>query len=363
MLTVVCFGFQGSLMGPKWNWMAYSNDRWATAVCCAKMFTDSTFDAERHSKIDGYSSVSPYARNKLIPSFPVWWNTEYNDLEPTRVENLMCRHFVHPTVQQLIEIYRNMKTTIYFPRFVASTDGKVEKVDIIGNRTRREFQGMPILNSVSIGQPVTKLSKTTVKTADPSKFNDFKLFTNDDSRVRAYSYEDRLLEPLLPLIVHFIYEVLHGPEYIQTCKAERFRDSLLCLGNLKASYTKIQRPVIDKIAMAYMFYGRSIPKNFVSTIFQEPEVAFDYSEEYVRDKMMRNPTDIGSICRFFTSVVVVCNVITAKEIKEEKERSLLKPFFAERVASLFERIEDKTSTQHRDNIAIYGETNLLLVMC
>lgn len=68
----------------------------------------------------------------------------------------------------------------------------------------------------------------------------FLIFTNNNARANAFPYQDRLLEPLIPLIINFYYEVLHGPDYFHTHKAELFKDIMLCLRNLKAYFKKIR---------------------------------------------------------------------------------------------------------------------------
>lgn len=86
---------------------------------------------------------------------------------------------------------------------------------------------------------------------------------------------------------------------------------------------------------------------------------FDYNEDTVRDRMMHYPIDVASICRFFIDVMVVCNVITAKEFKENNKNCSSAPLFASCVATLFETVENKTSTQPKENIAFYGKTFIL----
>lgn len=49
---------------------------------------------------------------------------------------------------------------------------------------------------------------------------EFDLYAKISREADRYSYEDRFVEPLLPLIVHFYYEVLHGPDYLHTLKAD-----------------------------------------------------------------------------------------------------------------------------------------------
>lgn len=160
-LTITNILNKGTLIGPKWNWMSYNNERWSTAVCCAKMFCPSLFQ-------------SSYGGNILLPSFPVWWDIN-NGKELDRLNGVnMLKHFIDPTLHQVANIYENMKTTIYFPRFSAVVKKEGGKPDYMGNRTPREFLGMPILNSFSVGQPVTKPSKTTIKTSDKNAFLDFK---------------------------------------------------------------------------------------------------------------------------------------------------------------------------------------------
>jgi hypothetical protein len=85
-----------------------------------------------------------------------------------------------------------------------------------------------------------------------SLLEEFHQFNGKYSRAFSYSYEDRFVEPLLPLIMHYFYEVIHGPDYIHAHKGERLRDSLLCLGKLKAFPLSL-RPVVDKLVMDYIF--------------------------------------------------------------------------------------------------------------
>lgn len=110
----------------------------------------------------------------------------------------------------------------------------------------------------------------------------------------TYTYEDRFLEPLLSLIVHFYYEVVHGPDYIHTQRSARLHDSLLCLGNLKAHYTNA-RPVIDNIGMNYILNSRECPDDMTTMLMDKPFEDFDYNVPFVCDRMLLTPKDVCSV--------------------------------------------------------------------
>lgn len=331
--------------------MAYNNDRWATAVYTERMFVESEFNRVRFEENEEDVTVAEYRSSKLIPSFPRWWWGA--PLDTTKEPAVMHRHFLDPSVQQLGSLYRMMESPVFFPRFPQVVNTSDLSPNDLSYRTIRKFKGMPVLNSVTVGQPVTKMTKSFISTNRTDRFADLLNFTSDKLQVMSYTLEDRFVEPLLPLIAHYYYEVLNGPDYFHTRKRDRVRDSLLCLGNLKSHHTK-WKPIIDKITMDYIYSGREIPENLELTIVEVPSESFDYDLVKVRDKMMSSPLDIASVTRFFTSVAIVVNVMTSKEVRHRK-RNVTKPLFATRVATLFETIEDRTSTLHRENIALYGE--------
>ena len=106
--------------------------------------------------------------------------------------------------------------------------------------------------------------------------------------------------------------------------------------------------------MDYIFSGREFPKDFETTLLEVLQESFNYEEFKVQDHMMFSPSDIASVVCFFINVMIVANVETAHEVKFNKKSPGI-PFFATKVASLFETLEDKTSTQHKTNIALYGK--------
>lgn len=167
----------------------------------------------------------------------------------------------------------------------------------------------------------------------------------------CYTYKSRFFKPPLLLFVHYYYEVLHGTDYIHTYKRECFRVSVLCFGNLKA-LCSLPRPIVDKLAMDCMFLECSLPDNFEITALETPDELFNYNESQVHDKMLSSPMDVGSVIYFFSDVSIVVNVNTSKEAKDP-QRSPLVPTFAMHVANLFEILDDKSSTLHKENIALY----------
>eukprot|EP00804_Cyclotella_cryptica_P021573 CCRYP_005884-RA/>CCRYP_005884-RA protein AED:0.05 eAED:0.05 QI:1003/1/0.8/1/0.75/0.4/5/0/1380 len=341
------------LVGPKWNWMSFTDERWATSHCCQRMFVDSTLQKPRESYVQnqllsvGEHIDMPYTSNKLLPVFPVWWQgTASSSIDERR---LMCRHFIDPSPQQLSTLFQSMITNVHMPKFNGSIDSKGAVVSNRSVRSKRELRGMPVFNSISIAGPVTKLAKPA---GNRSLQDEFNVFNGASLRSKAYSYEERFLEPLLPLIVHYYYEVVHGPDYVRTHKGHRFCDTLLCLGNLKA-FSTVGKPAVDKIAMDYIFHGRDLPFTLNDVIHECPAECFDYDELIYQDRMMSSPHDVGSITRFYSNVMVVANLMTSREVRHKK-RSVSKPLFARKVAALFETLEDKTSTTHRETVAVYG---------
>ena len=79
------------------------------------------------------------------------------------------------------------------------------------------MKGMPVLNYCSVGCPVTKLLKPS---NDSLLKKDFNVYATVKMNPIIYSYEHRFVEPLIPLLVHYFYEVVHGPDYIHTLKGE-----------------------------------------------------------------------------------------------------------------------------------------------
>ncbi len=152
--------------------------------------------------------------------------------------------------------------------------------------------------------------------------------------------------------MHYYYKVIHGPDYIHTHKGEHLCDSLLCLGNLKASFSSVTS-VVDKLVMDYIFSNKIFPSDMEILKIETAGEAFNYHGAVVRDKMMYSPSDVGSVVLFFTNALIVVNVTTSKEVKDPKQ-IVSAPLFATKVGILFESLEDKTSTQHRENIALYG---------
>ena len=343
-------------MGHKSNWMAYSEDRWATAFCTHAMFRKSELEQHRKWQIEDYDDTSPYAMAKMEASVPVWWPGQcYN---ATNEDRKMYLHFIDPSSQDLSALFRGLKTNVQLVKYNATEDNKGGVVSHFGTRFTRELVGMPVLNNVSVGGPVTKIQPP--KSKEDPLFKEFDKFTGRNYTGMNYTYESRFLESLIPLFVHYYYEVLHGPEYIHVYKKERFRDSLLCLGNLQASFS-LPRPVVDKLAMDYMFSQRALPTDFDFAVFETPDESFTYDEYLIRDKMLSTPMDIGSVVRFFSVVSIVVNVNTSKEVRDPKRNPQV-PTFAKRVANLFETLEDKTSSMHKENIALYGE-KIYFFMC
>ena len=327
--------------------MAFSDARWSNALCCKEMFFYSPFEEGRHNYDDSEDEEKISSNKKLCPSVPVWW--PYDRYSTTSEPHLMYQHFVDPSTQLLSRIYAAMKTPVHMSKFTATTDGNGDVSFNYSSRSRREMIGMPILNYVSVGGPVTKLE--TPSTVNPLR-EEFLQFHGSKSRSTSYSFEERFVEPLLPLIVHYYFEVLHGPDYIHTLKRDRFRDSLLCLGNLKA-FCSLERPVVDKLAMDYMFSARNLPEDLVTAALEVPCDSFNYEEYYVQEKMMYSPSDVGSVVRFFSNVMIVSNVMTSHDVRTKTGKNMTQ-LFATKVASLFETIEDKTPTQHSANIGLYG---------
>jgi len=99
----------------------------------------------------------------------------------------------------------------------------------------------------------------------------------------------------LPLIHYYFYKVIHGPDYIHTHKGKRFRDSLLCLGNLKA-FCPSQRPVVDKLVMDYIFSKKTFPSDMEMLKIETAGESFNYDGVMVHDRMMYSPSDVGSDC-------------------------------------------------------------------
>ena len=201
------------------------------------------------------------------------------------------------------------------PKYSLMKDTSHKIVSDYGSRTRLKMKGMPVLNQVSIGCPITKLQSPSTEATK----NEFDLHAKTSREANRYSYEDRFLEPLLPLVVHFYYEVLHGPDYLHTLKADRVRDTFLCLGNLKASFPN-DRHVIDKLAMEYMFSGKTFPLDFESLKNEVPQEAFNYDEIKVQDKMMVSPFEVGSVVHFFAKAMIVANVETCHALNLVQER-------------------------------------------
>jgi hypothetical protein len=243
-----------------------------------------------------------------------------------------------------------MKTDIQIVRFNGIPDGKGNIATTWSDRCRRTLVGMPVFNAVSIGSPVTKLPRPVGKN---SLINEFLTFNGKVSRAKSYSYEDRFVEPLLPLLVHYFYEVVHGPDYIHTLKGEHLRDSMLCLGNLKAFSASV-KPAVDKLVIDYMFAKKKFPSDMKILKIETPGEAFNYDGSVVRDKMMYSPSDVACVVHFFANSMIVANVTTSIEVRDPKRRAST-PLFATKVDLLFESLEDKTSTQHKENIALYGE--------
>lgn len=335
--------------------MAYSDDRWWNAFSCEPMFLKSFIEEVRSEEFEDYSVTSEYVCNRLIPCSPVWWNNGICHQERNSEFSMMWQHFVDPSSQQLSPLYHEFKTRIQITRYNAVKDVKGVVTTLWWNRSQRVLTGMPILNSVSVGTPVTKLPKPV----GAERLQAYNKCTSKEARLLSYSFEDRFVEPLIPLIVHYFYEVVHGPDYIHTHKGERLRDSLLCLGNLKVSYP-IPRPVIDKVIMNYIFSGKKLSEDNETLAKESPDEAFNYNEVIVRDRMFHSPSDVGSVTRFFTNVAVVANVLTSKEVKSQKN-SVSSQLFAGKVSNLFESLEDKTSIQHKETIALYGK--LLCYLC
>ena len=250
----------------------------------------------------------------------------------------MSQHFVDPSSQQLSPLYREFKTSFQIISYNAMKDSKGDITTVWWSRSQRELTGMPVLNSVSVGTPVTKLQKP-VGTSE--LLENFVKYSGKTSRFMSYSYEDRFIEPLLPLIVHYFYEVIHGPDYIHTLKGERLRDSFLCLGNLKAC-CPLPRPVVDKLIMNYIFLNKKFQDDMETLALETADEAFNFNGNIVREKMMFSPSDVGSVARFFTNAAIVANVMTSKEVKLQK-RNVSSSLFATRVSNLFETLEDKTS--------------------
>jgi hypothetical protein len=329
--------------------MAFRDDRWSTEFSCEPMFVESAMEQERIESIEDYAENSEYSKNKLLACYPSWWNNTDVGCDRKAEYDLMCQQFLDPSFQQLSSVFRVMKTKIQMVRFNASIDGKGAISTMWWDRCRRDLVGMPILNPVSVGSPVTKLPKPV---GTNSLLEEFNFFNGKFSRSMSYSYEDRFVSPILPLVVHYFYEVIHGPDYIHTHKGERLRDSLLCLGNLKA-FCSSQKPVVDKLVMDYIFSNKTFPSDMEMLKIETAGEAFNYEGAMVRDKMMNSPSDVGSVVRFFTNAMIVANVTTSKEVKDPK-RSVSTPLFATKIGILFETLEDKTSTHHRENIALYG---------
>lgn len=106
--------------------------------------------------------------------------------------------------------------------------------------------------------------------------------------------------------------------------------------------------------MEYLFSGKTFPINFKAITNEVPQEAFNYDEIKVRDKMMVSPFEVGSVVYFFMKAMIVANVETSHALKSSsrKTRSAL---FAAKLASLFETIEDKTSTPNKTNMGLYGK--------
>ena len=170
---------------------------------------------------------------------------------------------------------------------------------------------------------MTKLPRPVGKNLLVNKFH---VFNSKVSRAMSYSYEDRFIEPLLPLIVHYFYEVVHGPNYIHTQKGERLRDSLLCLGSLKAFSASV-KPAVDKLVIDYIYAKKKFPSNMMILKIETPVEAFNYDGSVVRDNMMYSPSDVGCVVRFFTNSMIVANVTTSNEVRDPK-RCTSTPFFA-----------------------------------
>lgn len=330
--------------------MSYTNERWATSYCVQQMYLESTVDKTRAEYVKDQKLTSneeinmPYMYTpKLNPVFPVWWPGAKSNNDEHR---LMYRHFLDPSPRQLSPLFRSMITSVHMPQFNGTIDSQGSITSNYSIRSKRQLRGMPILNSASVGSPVTKLHAPALDLALQKECKDW------HGSYLTYSYEERFLEPLVPLIVHYYYEVVHGPEYIEKKKGNRFCDTLLCLGNLK-TYCKAGKPAIDKIAMHYMFGDRSLPPVLDDVIHECPLDCFNHNEEIYQDKWMFSPLDVGSVTRFFCNVSVLVNVTTSGEIHNSR-RDPKKPYFATKVAALFEALEDKTSSSHKDNIKLYG---------
>lgn len=351
LFSILSYDFienSGRVLGHKSNWMAYSDDRWANTFCTHPMFVISKLETQRILHIDGYKTNSPYKSLKMESSVPGWWPGQCKDASDE--DKKMYLHFLDPSAQDLSSLFQGLRTKVQMVRFNAVEDKRGETIHHFGTRCIRELVGMPVLNNVSVGGLVTKLLPP--KTKDDPLQGEFFLYTGKNYSGMNYTYEARFLEPLIPLFVHHYYEVLHGPEYIHVYKKERFRDSLLCLGNLQASFP-LPRPIVDKLAMDYMFSQRSLPDDFEFAVFETPDGSFNYDESQVRDKMLSTPMDIGSVVHFFSVVSIIVNVNTSTEIRNPRRNPQI-PTFATRVANLFETLEDKTSTLHKENLALYG---------
>lgn len=115
-LLQVCNFHSGKLIGPKWNWMAYSDKRWSGAVYYQKMFKPSPFNEVKEEELSDFDDIDEYGPSKFIASMPQWWNNG--------IPTLMLKHFLDPSVPQLVPICHEMKSNVVFPRFPQASDIK-----------------------------------------------------------------------------------------------------------------------------------------------------------------------------------------------------------------------------------------------
>ncbi len=76
---------------------------------------------------------------------------------------LICHQYLDPSSQQLLSVYKEMKTKIHVVCFNSVTDSKGGITTNWWDRCERIMNGMPVLNSVSVGSPVTKFPKPVDK--------------------------------------------------------------------------------------------------------------------------------------------------------------------------------------------------------
>lgn len=157
--------------------MAPSDDR--RGFCSHWMFEEYIFEDVRKSYIADYYSTSPYLKQKITPSVPIWCLDHFE--QSADEDSMMHCHFIDPSSQELSMVFCGMKPNVQLVIFNAVQDSKGGVISHWGMRCMREFIGMPILNNVSIGGPVTKLQPP--KTHDDPLYGEFFNFRGENCNV------------------------------------------------------------------------------------------------------------------------------------------------------------------------------------